>query len=109
MFGTAQLVRMSIFRTMWTVFLFYGVMSGFSRLIMKTKYVWHSSISPHVNFPDNMNSSFTSKKLQVGGGRATMWRGKWNRAIIIIMGFDMSVSCPIWLHFPILISSFTFS
>ena len=43
-------------------------MSGFSRLIMKTKYVWHSSISPHVNFPDNMNSSFTSKKLQVGGG-----------------------------------------
>ena len=29
---------------------FYDVMSGFTSLIMKTKYVCHGSISPHANF-----------------------------------------------------------
>ena len=33
--------------------LIYGVTSGFTRLIMRTKYVCHSLISLHVNFNDN--------------------------------------------------------
>ena len=32
---------------------FYGLTSGFTRLIMKTKYVFHSLIYLHVNFHDN--------------------------------------------------------
>ena len=29
---------------------FYDVMSGFTKLIMKTKYVSHGPITPHANF-----------------------------------------------------------
>ena len=32
---------------------FYALTSGFTRLIMKTKYVCHGLISLHVNFHDN--------------------------------------------------------
>ena len=32
---------------------FYGLTSGFTRLIIKTKYVYHGLISVHVNFHEN--------------------------------------------------------
>ena len=32
---------------------FYGLTSGFTRLIMNIKYVCHAPINPHVNFHDN--------------------------------------------------------
>ena len=32
---------------------FYGLTSGFTRLIMKTKYVSHNLVSLHVKFHDN--------------------------------------------------------
>ena len=88
---------------------FYGIMSGFIRLIMKTKYVWHSSISPHVNFSDNMNSNFTSKKNAGGGGRAQMWRGSekeplsllWNLACQLVAQFGSIFHSQFQvLHFP---------
>ena len=49
---------------------FYGVTGGFTRFIMKTKYVFHNVISPYVNFHNNrtVNIIFLSKFLQVGGG-----------------------------------------
>ena len=36
-----------------TNMIFYGVTGGFTRLIMKTKYVCHNLISPYVNFHNN--------------------------------------------------------
>ena len=49
---------------------FYGLTSGFTRLIMKTKYVCHGLISLHVNFHVNrtLKCNFKYKSLQVGGG-----------------------------------------
>ena len=49
----------------------YGITSGFTRLIMETKYVWHSLISPHVNFNNDRTMwtvTLLSKNCIWGGG-----------------------------------------
>ena len=50
---------------------FYGVTSGFTRLIMKTKYVCHGLISLHVIFYDNRTKgteTLNTKICRWGGG-----------------------------------------
>ena len=42
-----------LFPTPHTVINFFGVMSGFTRLVMRTKYVYHGLISRYVNFHNN--------------------------------------------------------
>ena len=45
---------------------FFRLTSGFTRLVMKTKYVCHGLFSLHVNFHDKVNRNFNYKKLLVG-------------------------------------------
>ena len=50
---------------------FFSVTSAFTRLSMKTKYVYRGLISMYVNMSVHNNPtkwSFTCKNLQVGGG-----------------------------------------
>ena len=52
---------------------FYGLTSGFTRLIMKTKYVCHGRISLHVNFHDNRTKRLVISNIKIsrcgGGGK----------------------------------------
>ena len=47
---------------------FYGVTRGFTRLIMKTKYVCHGLNSWYANYHNNVNIYLICKILHVGGG-----------------------------------------
>ena len=46
----------------------YGVTSGFTRLIMKTKCVWHILISPHVNFHNDRTMRTVTLLVKIAGG-----------------------------------------
>ena len=44
---------------------FYALTSGFTRLIMKTKYVCHNLISLHVNFHDNRKKRTVTLNIKI--------------------------------------------
>ena len=44
---------------------FYGLTSGFTRLIMKTKYVCHGLISLHGNFHDNRTKLTATSNIKI--------------------------------------------
>ena len=51
-------------------------MSGFTRLIIKTKYVCHGPVNPHASFLVNRlvkTVILLVKKLQVGGGERAVF------------------------------------
>ena len=58
---------------------FYGLTSGFTRLIMKTKYVFHGLIYFHVNCQDNQ--TMRTVILIIKNCR---WGGEGKRAIFSI-------------------------
>ena len=49
----------------------YGLTSGFTRLIMKTKYAYYGLISLHANFHDNRTKSTETSNMKI-----CRWGGK---------------------------------
>ena len=49
---------------------FYGLTSGFTRLIIETRYVYHGLISLHANFHDNRTKWTVTSNIKIcsGGG-----------------------------------------
>ena len=54
---------------------FYGLTSGFTRLIMKTKYVCHGPVSLHVIFHDNRTKVTVTSNIKL-----CRWGGQGKRA-----------------------------
>ena len=59
---------------------FYGVTSGFTRLIMKSDYAWPRLICPHANFHKDRTMK-TVTLLEKGGRKLQVGRRKGKRAL----------------------------
>ena len=73
----------------------YGLTSGFTRLIMKTKYVWHGLISLHVNFHENHTKWTVISYVKIcrwGGGGLQVGEEK-EHLLIVSMHFDWLAKC----------------